>query len=336
MTALATAAGTTRQRLAGVLGTLQQDPNIPATILEIASGLARAIGPLFQVERGQSTDPQLLVQARTVLQETLEKMQGVDQNYPGVSDATGAIAESLRTLFNALREAGVGPAGQPAAAPAPAPAPQFTPAPAPAPQLAPAPAPQFTPAPAPAPQYTPAPAPAPPQPIVAQAAPPRPPSGQMGAVNPAPTAPNPYAPQTPGPQRPPSGMMGAVRAPSAPQPAAHAQGVSVPLGPSGLPRLECEVGVHSESNFYTDFLGDIRNKGGVFVATFHVLPVGTQCEVALILPGNLQGELRGVVRWKRDDTASPGLGVEITQAAPETWNLIDRFIRKREPIMYEA
>jgi hypothetical protein len=106
-----------------------------------------------------------------------------------------------------------------------------------------------------------------------------------------------------------------------------------------MPRLEGEIGVHSETNFFTDFLGDIRNHGGIFVATFHVLPLGSQCEVILTFPGSLTAEIRGVVRWKRETNdasgSSPGLGIEITNANAESWNLIDRFMRKREPIMHE-
>ena len=78
-----TAAATARQSLASVLGSLQQDPNCPPGVLEIVGGLAKAMGPLFQLERG-SSDLQLFVQARSVLQQTLEKIQTVDQNYPGV------------------------------------------------------------------------------------------------------------------------------------------------------------------------------------------------------------------------------------------------------------
>jgi hypothetical protein len=135
--------------------------------------------------------------------------------------------------------------------------------------------------------------------------------------------------------RPPSGTM---KAPGQPPTAFSA---SVPVGPNGLPRLESEIGVHSETNFYTDFLGDIRANGGIFVATFHVLPIGSQCEVILTFPGNLTAEFRGTVRWKRENaqgvsmTSSPGLGIQISQADAAAWDLIERFVRKREPIMHE-
>jgi Tfp pilus assembly protein PilZ len=280
------AASAARQRLAGLLGTLQQDPHLPPPVLEIVSGLARAIGPLFQLERN-SQDYQLLVQARGVLQETLGKLQGVDQGYPGIADATGAIAEALRLIFGAMREVGLVPA-QPAATDA-------QPAP-----VAPA-APQWVAPVAPA-ALDAAPVAAPPQAAPPIAAPP------VAAVQPV------------------------AAAKPAPAPAA-------PPAPANLVRLESEIGVHSETNFYTDFLGDIRNHGGIFVATFQALPLGAPCEVVLTFPGNLTAEVRGVVRWKREGTASasasPGLGVEITYAAAEAWDLIDRFMRKREPIMHE-
>ncbi|MBK8695478.1 MAG: hypothetical protein IPN17_25195, partial [Deltaproteobacteria bacterium] len=102
-TPIAATAGSARQRLASSLAALQQDPSVPPAVLNIVQGLARAMGPLFQVERGTG-DPSLLFQARTVLQETLGSMQSVDQSYPGVGDATAAIAQSLGMLFAAIKE----------------------------------------------------------------------------------------------------------------------------------------------------------------------------------------------------------------------------------------
>jgi hypothetical protein len=297
----AASAAAARQQIAGVLATLQQDPNLPPNILEIVSGLAAAMGPLFQLERG-SPDANLFLQARAVLQQTLERIQTVDQNYPGVSDATGAIAQSLGTIFQAMRAAGVVP-GAAQAAPAQAPL-------------------------------------APPRPNVGQAAAPI--AQPMMQAFPA----HPQAQPAMQPPRQPQQQFAASPAPAAhPPPAASPQTgniAAVPVGPNGVPRLESEVGVHSETNFYTDFLGDIRNHGGIFVATFQVLPVGSACEVLLTFPGNLTAEMRGVVRWKREGnqpgasiSASPGLGIEITHANADAWNLIERFMRKREPIMHE-
>lgn len=357
----AAAAATARQRLAGVLGSLQQDAQIPPSVLEVLSGLARAIGPLFQLERG-SADLQLFVQARSVLQETLEKMQTVDQSYPGISDATGAIAQSLGTIFTAMREAGMLANHSPSAAPAQPAAPAAPPAAA-APVAPAQPAPGMQPAPvAPAavtPSFNPTVAGAP-APVVAQPAAmpqpqPYPQSAPVAAMpqaqplpypQPAPVAAPPVAMQMqPKPmamQMQPAG--GPQRAPSthAMKPVVPSAAATLPIGPNGVPRFESEIGVHTETNFFTDFLGDIRNHGGIFVATFHDLAVNAPCEVFLTFPGNLTAELRGTVRWKREASptgslsSSPGLGVEITYADAKAWDLIDRFIRKREPIMHES
>ena len=67
---IAASAGNARQQLASSLASLQQDPNLPSSILDVLSGLARAMGPLFQVERGTG-NPALLYIARAALQETL-------------------------------------------------------------------------------------------------------------------------------------------------------------------------------------------------------------------------------------------------------------------------
>ncbi len=321
----AAAAATARQRLANVLATLQQNPNVPASVLEILSGLARAMGPLFQLERG-SADLSLFQTARGVLQETLEKIQVADQSFPGVAEATGAVAESLGMIFKAMRDAGLVPGASqppPASASAPAAAPVANPMPMVSQQAAPV-APVAPSAPAQPPQSIPFPLqnPAP----VAQAFPLQP---KAPAANPAP-APAAHPAPAAGPPHKPS-TAGMASQPNA----------TVPVGPHGLPRLEGEIGVHSETNFYTDFLGDIRSNGGIFVATFHVLPMGAQCEVVLTFPGNLTAEFRGTVRWKRESapgaslTSSPGLGIQITQADPGAWDLIERFVRKREPIMHE-
>ncbi len=143
-------------------------------------------------------------------------------------------------------------------------------------------------------------------------------------------------------QRPPTaGPPGAARANDPAHKTVFPEtAAKVPLGPHGLPRVEAEVEAFSDTNFYTNFLGDIRDHGGIFVATYAVLAVGTACEVALKFPGDYQVEFRGSVRWRRDasaeSTSAPGMGIEITQASNDAWALIDRFIQKREPIIQEV
>ncbi|MDP3275208.1 MAG: hypothetical protein Q8Q09_08440 [Deltaproteobacteria bacterium] len=306
----AEAAATARQRLAGVLGSLQTDPNLPQGIAEIVSGLAGAIGPLFKLERGDP-DSSLFIQARTVLQETLGKMQTVDQMYPGVSDATQAIASTLGIIFGALQAAAAAPA--PAAAPAAA-----APTPVAAAPVAPAPAPVAPVAPAPAPVAPVAP--------VAPAVPVAPVASLSRSSQAAMPATGASAPVTPSPSPSATGSYRALL------------GSSIPNGPNGVPRLETEVDVHSDTNFFTDFFGDIRSNGGIFVSTYHVMSLGTACEIALTFPGGLSAEIRGVVRFVRNNTENmtPGLGIAITQAPPEAWSLIERFVQKREPIVHDV
>lgn len=365
-TPIAATAGAARQRLASSLATLQQDPSVPAAVLNIVQGLARAMGPLFQVERGTG-DPALLFQARTVLQETLGSMQAVDQSYPGVGDATAAIAQSLGMLFAAIKEHNLVDPGAPKPA-APPPVPQ---APPPVPQAAPVfqPPPQ-QPAPQAAPVFNPPPVP--------QAAP----AFQPPPQQPPPQAAPVFNPPPPPPQSPPVPLTQPVAQPmplTTPaaqpmpltQPAAHAvplvqhapakpagrreprareptvfpeTAAKVPIGPQGLPRIEAELEAFSETNFYTNFVGDIHDHGGIFVATYAVLAVNTPCQVALKFPGDYLAEFNGVVKWRREATresnvdsgSQPGMGIEITDASPEVWALINRFIQKREPIIQDV
>ncbi len=322
---IAATASNARQRLASSLASLQQDPNLPSSILDVVSGLARAMGPLFQVERGTG-DPSLLFTARAVLQETLGRMQTVDQGYPGVGDATAAIAESLGMIFAAIREHRVeeavsipSPSLQPLTPSTPPSAPPSVPQAPPAPT--PAPVPLVQPVAAPVPLVQPVAAPVPlvhpvaaPVLLVKSAIPAASPSMAHTATETA--------------SRDPVTMS------LLPETAAK-----VPIGPNGVPRLEAELDVHSDSNFYTNFLGDIRDHGGIFVATFGALTVNTQCEVLISFPGALTAEVRGVVRWRRSNTDNgqiPGLGVEITHGSPDAWKLIDRFIKNREPIIHEV
>jgi hypothetical protein len=111
-TPIATTAARARERLAASLAALQQDNNVPSGVMDVVQGIARAIGPLFQLEKGG--DAALLFNARTALQETLAGMQqSTDQNHPAVADATAAIAQSLGMLFAAIREHGLTEPGGP-------------------------------------------------------------------------------------------------------------------------------------------------------------------------------------------------------------------------------
>jgi uncharacterized protein (TIGR02266 family) len=117
-----------------------------------------------------------------------------------------------------------------------------------------------------------------------------------------------------------------------------AQGEPRPSVPPGeREQLEANVGATTESNFFVGFSGDIR-EGGVFVATYLTLPVGTRCEVLVTLPGGFEETIPGTVRFVRDPMdmdSEPGIGVGFDRLADEARELILRFIRKRPPLFFD-
>lgn len=101
-------------------------------------------------------------------------------------------------------------------------------------------------------------------------------------------------------------------------------------------QIAVEVSLTSDSQFYTGLTGDL-SEGGVFIATYHHLPVGSAIDVTLALP---DGEVhaRGSVRWKREpaDGVVPGLGVAFDELPAATREAIEAFCRERDPIYYEV
>jgi len=103
--------------------------------------------------------------------------------------------------------------------------------------------------------------------------------------------------------------------------------------------LEVDIGLHSETNFFAGFSGDV-SKGGMFVATYAPLPVGTRLELSFVLPGGYQVITEGQVTWVRDPVdrqkeSSPGMGVRFTSLSNEDRVMIERFAEEREPMFYE-
>ncbi|MCB9593430.1 MAG: hypothetical protein H6719_11920 [Sandaracinaceae bacterium] len=145
------------------------------------------------------------------------------------------------------------------------------------------------------------------------------------------------------------------RAPSAPPPAAipNAGPAPIPLSRPAAPpvpattlddgiareRFEANLGATTESNFYVGFSGEI-SQGGVFCATYNILPKGTAVRMLITLPGNLSTEVNGHVRFVRDpmdmtSDSEPGMGIGFDGLTAESRDLILRFIRKRPPMFYD-
>jgi len=147
-------------------------------------------------------------------------------------------------------------------------------------------------------------------------------------------------PLTTVPSRIPPSQIPVTAAATAPDPFPLGQSRGAALD-DGTPRehVEANLGATTESNFYVGFSGEI-SQGGVFVATYNILPKGSSVRMLITLPGNLSTEVNGHVRFVRDpmDMASdsePGMGVAFDGLPAESRDLILRFIRKRPPMFYD-
>jgi uncharacterized protein (TIGR02266 family) len=103
--------------------------------------------------------------------------------------------------------------------------------------------------------------------------------------------------------------------------------------------VEVEIGIQSDTNFYSGFSCDVSS-GGLFVATYDVPAIGTAVNVNFRLPGGPVMSVDGVVRWVRDinrndPDAIPGMGVQFGALEPEQVEAINRFLEVRQPIFYE-
>jgi uncharacterized protein (TIGR02266 family) len=70
--------------------------------------------------------------------------------------------------------------------------------------------------------------------------------------------------------------------------------------------LTLAVTLRGDNNFYTGLSGNISG-GGIFIATQHVLPIGTPVVMSLSLMHSTSITIRGTVRWVRapEATANP-------------------------------
>jgi uncharacterized protein (TIGR02266 family) len=101
-----------------------------------------------------------------------------------------------------------------------------------------------------------------------------------------------------------------------------------------------EVGMQTDSNFYTGFTEDI-SEGGLFVATYKLLPAGSEIALTLTLPDGAEFRVTAVVRWVRDprdpnSDMRPGMGVQFVNLEPQDHETIRTFIKMRDPMFFEA
>lgn len=110
--------------------------------------------------------------------------------------------------------------------------------------------------------------------------------------------------------------------------------------------LSLAITMRGDNNFYTGLSENI-SESGVFIATQHVLPLGTPVLLSFTLPGGKEPiSLTATVRWVRGPEASatgaslfgdhqtdvkPGLGVEFVEVDARASEAIRAFMKMRAP-----
>lgn len=100
-----------------------------------------------------------------------------------------------------------------------------------------------------------------------------------------------------------------------------------------------EVSVDGPHNFFAGFTQDI-SKGGVFLATHQVYPIGTKMKLSFEIEG-VHIEVDAVVRWARKPenlTGSdlhPGMGLQFVDPDEKVVAAFERFLEKKEPLLID-
>jgi uncharacterized protein (TIGR02266 family) len=101
-----------------------------------------------------------------------------------------------------------------------------------------------------------------------------------------------------------------------------------------------DVSYQTEHNFFMGLTENL-SEGGLFIATYDSLPLGTELDLTLNLPENEPILAHCEVRWVREHTpftqdVAPGLGVQFLNLTESHKVAIRSFLAQRDPILYEA
>lgn len=105
------------------------------------------------------------------------------------------------------------------------------------------------------------------------------------------------------------------------------------------PPVEVELSFASDSNLYLGFT-ELLAEGGVFVATYALLPIGKRLRLTLSLPNRADPlAVTGVVRWVRpprvDDELPPGMGVQFVDLSTDAAAALHAFATRRAPLFFD-
>lgn len=101
--------------------------------------------------------------------------------------------------------------------------------------------------------------------------------------------------------------------------------------------IEVEIGLTSESHFYTGLSLDLST-GGVFVATYEPARPGSAVSLYFVLPDGHVVNAEGVVRWTREGAPDtpPGMGVAFVNISAASLAHIAQFCASRPPLYFDV
>ncbi|MBW2702391.1 MAG: TIGR02266 family protein [Deltaproteobacteria bacterium] len=148
------------------------------------------------------------------------------------------------------------------------------------------------------------------------------------------------APQEAGPQEAaPQVQPDAQQEPQSEAKASEADDELVNQRSSPRANVVVDVAMHSDNNFFMGLTENL-SEGGLFLATYDDIPLGTELALSLNLPEHRTIQTRGVVCWVREYTQytkdlAPGVGLRFLDLAETDQFAIREFIRRRDPILYD-
>lgn len=101
--------------------------------------------------------------------------------------------------------------------------------------------------------------------------------------------------------------------------------------------FEFDIEFSESTELYVDLNGRLE-QGGLFIATYHALPIGTRVDLELELGNGTRLRLNGRVCWARKETPEetpPGLGVEFLELSEFALGQLRASCSRREPRYFE-
>lgn len=103
--------------------------------------------------------------------------------------------------------------------------------------------------------------------------------------------------------------------------------------------VDLEISLKSEHNFYAGFVENM-SAGGLFIATHVVKPQGSLVDFTIAVPCCNEpvrgtGEVRWIREYSESSDAPPGIGIRFTELLGRSAQIIQSFLRTRDPMFWD-